>query len=104
MRNRSLPVLRFVLPCLMLATCMAANSPTIRFSTRTMRDVQVTVTPASAYLRSSQSVTFHAVVAGAQGQKVHWSATQGTITQAGVYTASGRESPPSRLRGHTTGA
>jgi len=89
MRNSGLLVLRFVLPCLMLVACMATDSPTIKSSTRDLRDVQVTIAPDKAYLRSRQSVTFRAVVAGAKGQRVHWSATQGTITQAGVYTASG---------------
>jgi hypothetical protein len=88
-RNRSLSVLRFVLPCLLFANCLATNSPTIDSSIAAQRNVHVTVTPASAYLRSSQSVTFHAVVSGTQAQNVRWSVTQGTITQAGAYTANG---------------
>jgi len=49
--------------------------------------VEVVVSPSLIYLRPGQDTVFQALVVGAKAQKVIWSASQGTITSSGVYTA-----------------
>jgi hypothetical protein len=47
----------------------------------------VTVSPASVTLQPGGAQTFTATVSGTSNQSVTWSATSGTITNAGLYTA-----------------
>jgi len=49
--------------------------------------VTVTISPTTAILNSGAQATFSATVTGATNTNVVWSATGGTVTQAGVYTA-----------------
>jgi hypothetical protein len=51
--------------------------------------VQVTVSPASATLSPGAKQTFRATISGSSNTTVTWSATGGTITSGGVYTAGG---------------
>lgn len=51
------------------------------------QQVAVTIAPATAALAPGGTVTFTATVTGASTEAVTWSATGGTITTAGVYTA-----------------
>jgi hypothetical protein len=49
--------------------------------------VTVTVSPGAANLSASQTLQFSAAVTGSSNTTVTWSATEGTITSGGLYTA-----------------
>lgn len=49
--------------------------------------IRVTVSPASANVVSNQTQTFTATVTGTENTAVTWSASAGSITNSGVYTA-----------------
>jgi hypothetical protein len=57
-------------------------------SPRTAEDrIQVAVTPSSLTLGAGATAQFTAQVAGTSNQNVNWTATGGTISSAGVFTA-----------------
>lgn len=49
--------------------------------------VTVSITPGTATLQPGGTQQFHATVTGASNQSVTWTASQGTITSGGLYTA-----------------
>ncbi|HEX3481446.1 MAG TPA: hypothetical protein VHT91_40815, partial [Kofleriaceae bacterium] len=50
-------------------------------------DVVVTISPTSANVASGQTVKFTATVSGSSNTKVNWSASGGTVTGDGMFTA-----------------
>ncbi len=66
---------------LSLAGCTLSSNPPPTFS--------LTLTPNSTSLTTNGSLQFRATVSGASNTAVTWSATLGTITSSGMYTAPG---------------
>jgi hypothetical protein len=56
-------------------------------TTTTVNQVVVTISPASASVATSNPQQFTATVTGTKNTKVTWSATAGTISGSGLYTA-----------------
>jgi hypothetical protein len=54
----------------------------------TPQTVSVTINPASASLQAGDSQQFSVSVAGASNTSVNWTATGGTVSSSGLYTAS----------------
>jgi len=69
------------------ATSIADPSKSATASITILPPVQVTVSPTSATLKSGAQQAFTATISGSSNTAVTWSATGGTITPAGVYTA-----------------
>lgn len=53
----------------------------------TAPDVVVTISPTTASAQAGDTVQFTATVAGSGNTKIHWSASGGTITAGGLFTA-----------------
>ena len=71
-----------------IVTATSAADPTkSATATVTVQPVQVSVSPASATLQPGQTQQFTATVTGTSNTAVTWTATGGTITAAGLYTA-----------------
>jgi hypothetical protein len=65
----------------------AASAPARSASALIASGIEVTVTPDSVCLQPGETLTFTATVVGWSNTAVTWSASAGTITSAGVFTA-----------------